>query len=234
MGISFAIPIDEAARVSDQLRASGRVSRGRLGVQIGPVSKELAESMGLDKAQGAMVGMVEPGTPADKAGIEAGDVILKFDGKPVEKSSDLPMMVGNTKPGTRSTLTVMRRGSIKDLSITVGEFDPVETAKVAGARGEKSATTQGAKALGLTVSELSEAQKKELHIKGGVRVDIVAQPAARAGLQEGDVILSVGNQQVNSVKDFEAAATKVDKTKAVNVLVRRDEGVMYLLIRPAP
>jgi serine protease Do len=232
MGISFAIPIDEAARVSEQLRATGRVSRGRLGVQIGPVSKELAESIGLGKAQGALVGAVETGTPAEKAGIEAGDIIVKFNGKAIEKSSDLPQAVGNTKPGTRSTVTVFRRGSMKDLSLTIGEFDPVKSGKKSDAKEDKSKAA-GAQALGLTVAELSDAQKKELRLKGGVRVESVSDTAARAGLREGDVILGLGNTEVNSVKEFEAAAAKADKSKTLSVLVRRGELAQYLLLRPA-
>src|SRR5438105_115646 len=124
MGISFAIPIDEAIRVSEQLRVSGRVSRGRIGVQIDQVTRDVAESIGLGKALGALVRSVESGAPADKAGVEAGDIITRFDGKSIEKAADLPRMVGNTKPGTRSTLTVFRRGGSKDLSVTVAEFEP--------------------------------------------------------------------------------------------------------------
>ena len=123
MGISFAIPIDEAMRVSEQLRTSGRVIRGRIGVQIAPVTKEVAESIGLGKPAGALVQSVEAGGPADKAGIEAGDIITKVDGKVVEKSGDLPRMVGNTKPGTKTTLQVFRRGSNKDITVTVAEFE---------------------------------------------------------------------------------------------------------------
>ena len=233
MGISFAIPIDEAARVSDQLRASGRVSRGRLGVQIGPVSKDLADSLGLGKARGALVASVEPGAPAQKAGVEAGDIIVKFDGKPIDKANDLPLAVGNTKPGTHSTVTVFRRGSMKDLSIAVGEFDPVKPGKKAGAKESLPKANAGAQALGLTVSELGDAQRKELKIEGGVKVDAATEAAARAGLREGDVIVGLGNSTVSSVKEFEAAAAKVDKSKTVSVLVRRGEMAQYLLIRPA-
>ncbi len=233
MGISFAIPIDEAARVSDQLRAKGRVTRGRLGVQIGPVSKELAESIGLGKAQGALVGSVEAGTPAERAGIEAGDIILKFDGKAIEKSTDLPLAVGNTKPGTRSTVTVFRRGATKNLNITVGEFDPVQPDKKTGSKGGKESESTGAKALGLTVSELTDAQKKELRIRGGVRVESATDGAARAGLSEGDVIVAINNTEIGSVKEFEAAASKVDKSKTVSVLVRRDDLARFFLIKPA-
>src|SRR6185437_15849096 len=122
MGISFAIPIDEAMRVSEQLRVSGRVSRGRIGVQIDQVTKDVAESIGLGKPQGALVRSVEGGSPAEKAGVEAGDIITKFEGKAIDKASDLPRLVGNTKPGSRATVTVFRRGSSKDLGVTIAEI----------------------------------------------------------------------------------------------------------------
>jgi len=234
MGISFAIPIDEASRISDQLRATGRVQRGRIGVQIDQVSKEVAESLGLSKAQGALVRAVEPGAPADKAGIEAGDIITRFDGKPIEKSADLPRMVGNTKPGTRSTVTVLRRGVSKDLSITVGEFEPEKVAvKNTPAEKEKAVVSSAGQFLGLTVSDLTDAQKRELKINSGVRVESVADAAARAGLREGDVILALANSEVVSVKEFDALLSRIDKSKPVTVLLRRGEWAQYVLIRPS-
>jgi len=124
MGISFSIPIDEAIRVSDQLRATGRVSRGRIGVQIDRVTKDVAEAIGMAKPEGALVRGVEVGSPGEKAGIEAGDVITRFDGTAIDKPSDLPRLVGNTKPGTKSTVTVFRRGKSRDVSVIVGEIDP--------------------------------------------------------------------------------------------------------------
>jgi serine protease Do len=233
MGISFAIPIDEAIRVSEQLRASGRVSRGRIGVQIGQVTKDVAESIGLGKPQGAFVSSVEAGAPAEKAGVEAGDVITKFEGKIIDKSSDLPRMVGNTKPGTKSTLTVFRRGQMRDLIVTIGEFDAEKPVAKAPVKEEKPKPTPAAQLLGLTVSELTDAQKKELKIKGGVKVDAATESAARAGLREGDVIVAIANTEIAGVKDFEAAVAKVDKAKAVNVLFRRGDWAQYALIRPA-
>ena len=233
MGISFAIPIDEATRISDQLRATGRVQRGRIGVQIDQVSKEVAESLGLSKAQGALVRAVEPGAPAEKAGIEAGDIITRFDGKPIEKSADLPRMVGNIKPGTRSTVTVLRRGVSKDLSITVGEFEPEKVAtKAAPAEKEKAVVSATGQFLGLTVSDLTDAQKRELKIKSGVRVEAATEAAARAGLREGDVILALANTEVVSVKEYDALLSRIDKSKPVTVLLRRGEWAQYALIRP--
>ncbi len=230
MGISFAIPIDEAVRVSDQLRATGRVSRGRIGVQIDQVSKDVAEAVGLSKPQGALVRGVESGAPADKAGVEAGDIILKFDGKPIEKSADLPRLVGATKPGTRASITVFRRGSTVDLTVQVAEIEPEKVAKKE--REEKPKSNSAGQGYGLTVSEVSEADKKELRLKGGVRVDAATEAAARAGLRQGDIILAIANQEVGNVKDFEAILGKADKSKSLQVLFRRGDWAQYTVIRP--
>jgi len=232
-GISFSIPIDEAARVSDQLRSTGKVTRGRIGVQIDQVTKEVAESIGLGKAQGALVRGVESGAPAEKAGIEAGDIIIKFDGKPIEKSSDLPRMVGNVKPGTKAVVTVFRRGASKDLTVTIGEVEPEKPARKASGPEPKPPVAGPAQALGLVVSEVPDAQKKELKIKGGVKVDAADAAAARAGLKEGDVIVAIANSEITSVKEFEAALAKIDKSKPINVLFRRGEWAQYALIRPS-
>lgn len=231
MGISFSIPMDEAMRVSEQLRASGRVSRGRLGVTIGPVNKDVAESIGLGKSAGALVSAVEPGSPAEKAGIEAGDIITRFDGKVIDKSSDLPRMVGGTKPGSKSTVTVFRRGASKDLSIVVAELDADKPTQKASAREEKGRPSAVGQAFGLSVSDLNDAQLKELKIKGGVRVEAASDAAARAGMREGDVILAVANVEVASVKDFDAILSKFDKTKPLSVMFRRGEWVQFVVIR---
>ena len=233
MGISFSIPMDEAVRVSEQLRAAGRVSRGRIGVQIDQVTKEVAESIGLGKPYGALVRNVEAGAPADKAGVEAGDIIIKFEGKTVEKSSDLPRMVGGTKPGTRSTLTVFRRGSVRDLNVTIVEIEADKPVKKSLDKDEKPKTSAAGQAIGLAVSELTDAQKKELKIKGGVKVEAATDAAARAGLREGDVVTQIGNVEVSNVKEFEAALTKLDKNKAASVLFRRGEMAQFGVIKPA-
>jgi serine protease Do len=233
MGISFAIPMDEAVRVSEQLRASGRVSRGRIGVQIDQVTKEVAESIGLGKAQGALVRSVEPGAPAEKAGVEAGDIITRFDGKVVEKSSDLPRMVGGTKPGTRSVLTVFRRGAHKDLTVTIAEVEADKPTRKASDKEDKPKASTAGQAIGLAVSDVTDAQKKELKIKGGVRVDVASDAAARAGLREGDVIVQIDNKELANVKEFEAAVSKLDKNKNINVLFRRGAWAQYAVIKPA-
>lgn len=233
MGISFAIPMDEAVRVSDQLRTTGRVARGRIGVQIDQVTKDVAEAIGLGKPSGALIRGVESGSPADKAGVEAGDIITKFDGKAIEKHSDLPRLVGNIKPGTKSMLTVFRRGATKELAVTIAEVEAEKTAAKAPEREEKPKISSAGQALGLSVSELTEPQKKELRIKGGVKVDAASEAAARAGVREGDVIVAIANVEIGSVKEFESAIAKVDRSKSVNVLFRRGEWAQYAVIRPA-
>ena len=232
MGISFSIPMDEAVRVSDQLRSTGRVTRGRIGVQIEAVNKDLAESLGLAKSVGVMVRGVEAGSPAEKAGVEAGDIITRFDGKSIEKSNDLPRMVGSTKPGTKSTMTVFRRGTTKDLSITIAEVEADKPAVKTGAREEKPKPTAAGQVVGLAVSELTELQKKELKVKGGVRVESAVDAAARAGIREGDVIMALANTDIASVKEFEIALAKHDKAKPLPVLVRRGELAQFLIIKP--
>ncbi|MEO6321070.1 MAG: DegQ family serine endoprotease [Polaromonas sp.] len=231
-GISFAIPIDEATRVSEQLRASGKVTRGRIGVQIDQVSKDVAESIGLGKSQGALVRGVESGGPADKAGIEAGDIIVKFDGRAIDKASDLPRMVGNVKPGTKATVTVFRRGASRDLTVMIAEVEADKSARPTAKSESRPPVAGPAQALGLSVSEISDAQKKDLDVKGGVKVDAVEGAAARAGLREGDVIVSIANTEVTGIKGFEAALAKIEKSKNVTVLVRRGELAQFLIIKP--
>jgi serine protease Do len=239
MGISFAIPIDEATRVAEQLRTSGRVSRGRIGVQIDQVTRDVAESIGLGRPQGALVRSVEAGSPADRAGIEAGDIITKFNGQGIDRATELPRLVGNTKPGSRVNLTVFRRGGSRDLPVTVAEIEPERTAAARPARPgsapeqQARTATPGAATLGLAVSELTEAQKREAKVKGGVRVDTAAEAAQRAGIREGDIIVALGNTEINNVREFEAAVARADKSKAVPVLLRRGELASYLLIRPS-
>jgi serine protease Do len=231
MGISFSIPMDEAVRVSDQLRSNGRVSRGRMGVQIDQVSKEVAESIGLGKSVGALVRSVEAGSPAEKGGVEAGDIITKFDGKAIEKSSDLPRIVGATKPGTKSTVSVFRRGSTKELSVVIAEVEADKPVAKSPGKEEKPKASTAAQVFGLVVADLTEAQKKEFGIKGGVRVEAATEAAARAGLREGDLILQVGNVEVATVKEFEAVIAKFDKSKALSVLFRRGEWTQYAILK---
>jgi serine protease Do len=177
---------------------------------------------------------VETGAPADKGGIEAGDIITRFEGKVVEKASDLPRMVGGTKPGTKSVITVFRRGAYKDLTVTIAELEADTPVKKAKEKQSKPKTSTAGQVLGLAVSELSEAQMKELSLKGGVKVDAASEAAARAGMREGDIIVAIANSEVLNVKQFEAVVSKVLKEKTVNVLFRRGEWAQYALIRLAP
>jgi serine protease Do len=229
MGISFAVPIDEAMRVAEQLRTSGRVTRGRIGVQIGEVTKDVAESLGLAHAQGALIQRVEPGGPAEKGGLEAGDIILKFNGASIEKSTDLPRLVGATKPGTRATLTVWRKGANKEIPLTIAELEPE---KVVKKDERKAKPEQAPNALGLVVSDLSDVQKKELKIEGGVIVDASEGPADRAGLRSGDVILRLNNNDVKDAKQFNGLVVKLEPKKMAVVLVRRGDASQFVPIKP--
>jgi serine protease Do len=229
MGISFAVPIDEAMRVSEQLKTSGKVTRGRIGVQIGEVTKDVAESLGLSKAQGALVQRVEPGAPAEKGGVEAGDIILKYNGIPIERSSDLPRLVGNTKPGTRATLTVWRKGANRELSLTIAEMESEKAVK----KEEKKAKPEApANALGLVVSDLTEAQRKELKLDSGVVVEATEGAAARAGLRPGDLILRLNNTDVKDAKQFNALVSKLDPKRMAVVLVRRGDSSQFVPLKP--
>ncbi len=231
MGISFAIPIDEASRVAESLRSTGRVARGRIGVAIGPVTKEVAEQIGLGKPIGAVVSSVEAGGPADKAGIEAGDIITKVDGRAVERVGDLPRMVSAVKPGSKAVLQVFRRGAYRDVGVAVVEFEPEKTSAAAGSRdAAKPAVPTGQ--LGLALADLTEVQRRELKVKGGVRVESAEGPAARAGLREGDVLLSIDNTEIASVRQFQAAVAKLERGRPVSVLVRRGEAVNFIVVRP--
>jgi serine protease Do len=233
MGISFAIPIDEATRVVDQLRANGRVIRGRIGVVIDQVTKEVAESIGLGKAVGALVRSVEPGGPAEKAGVEAGDIITRVDARPVDKSSDLPRIIGGMKPGSKATVQVFRRGTSRELSVTVAEFEAERPSRSGSERESAKPTPAPITSIGLAVSDLTEAQKRELRVKGGVKVDSVDGAAARAGVREGDVVLSLDNTEISGAKQFESLVAKLDKSRPVTLLVRRGDSANFLVIRPA-
>ncbi|HTJ92070.1 MAG TPA: DegQ family serine endoprotease [Pararobbsia sp.] len=231
MGISFAIPIDEAMRVGDQLRATGKVTRGRIAVAIGEVTKDVADSLGLPKAAGAMVGSVDPGGPADKAGVQAGDIILKFNGRPVDVATDLPRMVGDTKPGTRATLTVWRKGQTRDLTVVVAEMQPDKPAHD-DPQSKPEPKAPATDALGIAARDISADDQKTLKIKGGIQVDAADGPAARAGIQKGDVILRVGDTDITSAHQFEAVVKSLDASKAVALLVRRGDTSQYVPVRP--
>ena len=230
MGISFAVPIDEAMRVAEQLRTSGKVTRGRIGVQIGEVTKDVSESLGLQRAHGALVQRVEPGGPAEKGGLEAGDVITKYNGTEIEKASDLPRLVGATKPGSQATVTVWRKGNSRDMKLSVAELEPEQTARAEEKRGTPAPVTN---ALGLGVTDLTDAQKKEMRLEGGVAVETAEGAAARAGLREGDIVLRVNNTDIQDSKQFQAVISKLEPKRTVLLLVRRGEASQFVTVKPA-
>ena len=230
MGISFAIPIDEAMRVADQLRTNGKMTRGRIGVALGEMTKEIAESLGLGKPRGAYVRNVEPGGPAAAGGIESGDVILSFNGRDIGKSTDLPRAVGDTKPGTSASVQVWRKGGTRDLSVTVTDTETSQAAKKPDA---PAANGSSANALGVAVSELSDSKKKDLNIKGGVEVTSLGDgPLARAGIRPGDVIIRVADADITGVKQFETLVKGLDANKAVPVFIRRADSTLVVPVRP--
>ncbi|MEE1653026.1 DegQ family serine endoprotease [Brachymonas sp. G13] len=237
MGISFSIPIDEAMRIADQLRQTGTVTRGRIGVMIGDVDREVASSLGLPaNQQGALVRNVEADSPAAKAGVQQGDIITRFDGKTIEKTADLPRLVGETKPGTRASITVLRNGSTQDLTLTVEKAEEAGTPRglLGGAEPKADSAATAVAALGMSVSELTSAQRQQLRGRPGVAVSSVTDggPAARTGLRAGDLILSVGRQSVDSVESFSRAVSALPQNHPVSVLYVRDGYAQYGMIRP--
>ncbi len=231
MGISFAIPIDEAMRVVDQLKASGAVSRGRIGVEMGELSKEAAEQLGLGKQSGVSIAKVEQGGPADKAGLREGDVILKFNGTAIEKRSDLPRIVGATKPGSKATITVWRNGAAKELTVVIGE---AEADQAVGKAEKKAKKEKAANHLGVSVADLTDKQRKSTPSEGGVVIDNIDADglAAMSGLMPGDILLMMNNVDIKDAKHFDAMASKLDPKRAVVLLVRRGDASQFLVIRP--
>jgi serine protease Do len=219
-GVSFAIPIDVALTVKDQLAANGRVVRGRLGVGIQEVTQPLAGSFGMKSATGALVTQVEKESPAEAAGLKAGDVVLKLDGKAIERSGELARRIAETKPGTRATLEVWRDGAAKEVAVTVGE---AKDAKVATAT-PADAAAQGK--LGVAVRPLSAEERKEIGGKEGLVVEGVSGPAEKAGIQRGDVILAVNGTPVKTVDELRKLVNGA--AKSVAVLVQRDEAQIYV------
>jgi serine protease Do len=228
VGLSFSIPIDVAIDISNQLKASGKVTRGWLGIAIQELTKELAESFGMKNTFGALVAGVEKNGPAEKGGLEAGDVITKFDGKPIIASADLPRVVGATKPGKVVPVEVLRKGSNKTLNIGVGEMptDPSEAPQTT-----KPVPKVEANKIGLTLKELTPQQKKKMNGKNGLLVIESAGSAAQAGIRRGDVILGLNNSESQSVEAFNKQINAVAAGKTVAVLVLRGESTLYVPIK---
>lgn len=228
MGLSFAIPIDVAIDISNQLKASGKITRGWLGIAIQEITKELAESFGMKNTNGALVASVEKNGPADKGGLEAGDVITKFDGKTITTSADLPRAVGATKPGKMTAVEVIRKGSVKTLNMGVGEM-PSETAEAT--QNIKPAPKAEANKIGLTLKELTPQQKKRLNGKNGLLVVESVGAAAQAGIRRGDVVLGLNNSESQSVELFNKQINGVPVGKTVAILVLRGENTLYVPIK---
>ncbi len=233
MGVSFAIPIDIALNAVDQIKTTGHVSRGMIGVQIQNVDRENAKALGLPRIGGALVNKVTPGSSADKAGVVVGDVILSFGGRDIATSADLPPLVGSTKPGTKADLVVYRDGKDVTLPLTVGEL-PTEKAVQASLGNNPDASP--ANALGVVVDDITADQRKQIGLDtqdGVVVTRITGAAARRAALAPGDVILMVGRKPVKSVGDFNAAVKGVKPGDSVMLLVRREDATSFIAV-PIP
>jgi serine protease Do len=232
MGLSFAIPIDVALDVQKQLREKGRVSRGRIGVVIQEVTKDLAQSFGLDRPRGALVNSVEKGSPAERAGVVSTDIITRFNGKSVESSADLPRIVGGTRPGTQAIMEVWRKGAIQSLTITVGELQEDRIAARDGRRSQKPAEI-AANRLGIVVSELTAEQKKELKLSNGLVVTDV-RADSRTELQRGDVLLTLVHKgqhtELKTVEQLNKLLDGLEKTTVITLHVRRGENSAFVTI----
>jgi serine protease Do len=234
MGLSFAIPIDVAMDISTQLKTAGRVQRGRIGVVIQEVSKELADSFGLANPTGALVNGVEKGGPAEKAGVETGDIILKFDGKAVNASADLPRIVGSTKPGSKVPVQVWRKGQTREVAVTVGEIPDDRVAAARGAKPGAPKAEVAANRLGLVVSDLGEDKRRDMRLSGGVVVDEV-RTAPRADIRPGDVIVALTAKgtttELKSAKQFNDLLASIDKGTTLTLQIRRGEANIFATIR---
>jgi len=234
MGLSFAIPADVAIDVQRQLKEKGRVARGRIGVVIQEVTRDLATSFGLDRARGALVNAVEKGSPADRGGVEATDIILTFDGKAVESSSDLPRIVGGTRPGSAVSLEVWRKGARKTLGVTVGELQEDRVASADRPRPAKPAELAAPNRLGIVLAELSAEQKKDLHVSSGLVVTDVRPDARAADVRKGDVLLTLvykgQHTELKSVDQFSRILAGLDKNAVFTLQVRRGESIAFVTI----
>lgn len=225
MGVSFAIPIELAMDVGNQLRTTGKVRRGRLGVTIQPVTPDLAKAFQLQDKTGALVAGVERGSPADEAGLQPGDIIVKYNGKTIGEATELPRLVAGTKPGSAASLEVLRRGERRLLTVTVGEF-PAETASAQ----EPGRGTSPANRLGLVLRELFSAERKGLGVENGLMVVSVEEPAADSPIRRGDLIIAIGNTDVTSVNQFNHIVEQHKPGSSVALLVRRGQDVMYIAV----
>nr|WP_323614195.1 DegQ family serine endoprotease [Pseudomonas putida] len=233
MGLSFAIPIDVAIDVSNQLKKDGKVSRGWLGVVIQEVNKDLAESFGLDKPAGALVAQVLEDGPAAKSGLQVGDVILSMNGQPIVMSADLPHLVGTLKAGAKAKLEIIRNGKRQNLDVTIGAM-PDDDADIGTGTGADGSAERSSNRLGVSVSDLTAEQKKSLELKGGVVIKEVQDgPAAMIGLRAGDVISHLNNQAIASAKQFTEIAKDLPKNRSVSMRVLRQGRASFITFKLA-
>ncbi|HEY8037654.1 MAG TPA: DegQ family serine endoprotease [Methylobacter sp.] len=231
MGLSFAIPMDVVMNVVDQIKATGKAAHGWLGVQIQDVTRELAESFGMKRPQGALVSKVLPDSPAEKAGLQIGDIVTEFNGQPIETSGDLPPMVGITPINNKATLKIIRQGETKNIDFKVGLL-PDEVDKLAEAKAAPSPKLSHNR-LGINVIDLTDQQRETLQVtKNGVLVQDVAKGAAKdAGIQRGDVILRIQNNVIRDAADFEKTVKNLPTGKSVAVLIQRQGSPVFLAIK---
>ncbi len=231
MGISFSIPISEAMKVVEQLKDKGSVERGRIGVMISAVEKEVADALGLKDTKGALVSNVEPNSPAEKAGVKSGDVILSFDGKVVTKWNDLPRFVGLTKPGTTAEMEVWRRGKAETLKITI---ESSEQGK-ATAQNDTPAADNPTETdrLGLSVVALSKETQEKLRAPNGVEIAEAEGAAGEMGLRQGDVIMVINDTDIRSVKEYQEVVAKLSKNRAAALLIRRENLTQWVAVTPS-
>ena len=227
MGLSFAIPIDVAIDVANQLKETGKVTRGWLGIGIQELTKELAESFGMKNTHGALVASVEKGSPAEKGGLQVGDVITQFNGKPINSSSDLPRIVAATPPGKTAPVTVLRKGANRTLNIALGEMPTEQNAAAASDDGPAQSEVNR---LGLALKELTPQQKKELG-KNGLLVLDAQGGAAQAGIRRGDVVLGMNNSQVQNLDQFNKQLAALAAGKTVALLVQRGANTLYVPVK---
>ncbi len=228
MGLSFAIPIDVALEISNQLKSSGKITRGWLGIAIQEISKELAESFSMKNTNGALVAGVEKNGPADKGGLEPGDVITKFDDKPIVATADLPRAVGSAKPGRIVPVEILRKGSVKILNVGVGEM-PADGSEAL--QNSKPAAKSEMNRIGLTLKELTVQQRKKLNGKNGLMVVDSQGAVAQAGVRHGDIILGLNNSEVQSLDQFNKQLLGISVGKTIALLVQRGENTLYVPVK---
>jgi len=229
MGVSFAIPIDVAMDVVSQLKEKGYVSRGWLGVLIQEVNKDLAESFGLKKPHGALIAQVMPNSPAMDAGLQPGDIITRYNGKEIGRSTELPHLVGRTKPGEKAKLNVVRQGKERTFTITIGTL-PDEEARPKAKEAEEPVKADNP--LNIKVRNLNDAEKERFKVSGGVLVtEVFEGPAMDAGVRSGDVISSINNQSISSVKEFNKIVKGLPKEKSFPLLIVRQGNPAFIVIR---